>query len=364
MFKKVLVVMFSVLLVAVLSCSKSSTEPEDPNSDIPPNPANINVPATVFNNLIPSATFQKVSGNESRIKVNLLGLVDPSTGTPIELDANYGGTTYNTFLEEDSILQGLKLTKVSTGNVLKSDIVFTVDNSGSMSQESDSVAARIIDFATFLTNSGLDAVFGCVGYYGEVTGAINLTDQTQLASFLNRNTGTYRTKGFAGPDSALFDSLANIYAPGVSGENGVVAILFADSLFSWRAGSQRIFINFTDEPTQPNYIEKWSTSNLCNELLGRATVHTVFSRDSSYYSWTPLYRERPWKMSECTGGTMKFIPSDASGLDLTTLPVAGALANSYLLEYVTGNPNGTHTVTITVKTASVDGKIVYTDISY
>lgn len=367
MLKKLMVCSMAVAMVFILfSCGEDSTEPKNLNSDIPANPQNIQVPATVFNNIIPSATFEKTAGNENRIKVNLLGLVNPNTLQPLELSADYTSSDYNTFLTEDDILKGIKLTKVGSGTVLKTDIVFVVDNSGSMDQEADSVAASIIDFANFLSNSGLDAVFGCVGYYGNVNGAINLTDVSNLSNYLNRSYGTYRTYGFSGPDSAMLETAAYGYASGVYNENGVVGILFADSLFAWRVGSQRVFINFTDEPTQPSNLYDWSTAYLCSYMLGRATVHTVFSEDTTYYSsyWQDLVNERPWKMSECTGGTVKFVDSYASNLDLTNLPVSGALANSYLLEFVTSSPADSHTVIITIKESDADGKIVYKGIIY
>jgi hypothetical protein len=370
MFKKFLLYTCSLALVTFLACSKNSSSSKADNSDIPPDPSNITTPAPVYNNLIPAATFGKTSGNASRIKVNLLGLVNPNTQQPITLSADYSGSGYNFYLEEDDILQGVKLTKVSTSTVLTADIVFTVDNSGSMDQEADSVANSILEFANFLTSKGLNVRFACVGYWGEVTGAINFTDKTKLSHYLSDRPGydygTYRTEGFAGPDSAQLEETAYTYASGVYDENGAVAILFADSLFSWRAGAQRVFINFTDEPTQPGGYYQWSTENLCNKILGRATVHTVFSEDTTYYSgdWQDLYNERPWAMSECTGGTVKFVDEYATGLNLADLPVAGALSNSYLVEYVSSNPNGVHTVVITVKVTGADGQIEYLNITY
>ncbi|MBK7499995.1 MAG: hypothetical protein IPI19_13105 [Ignavibacteriales bacterium] len=72
-------------------------------------------------------------------------------------------------------------------------------------------------------------------------------------------------------------------------------------------------------------------------LSGKATVHTVFSGDTTYYNSTywDQYDEEPAAFSRCTGGTIKYIPEDATGLSLKDLPVAGALANSYLVEFVT-----------------------------
>jgi hypothetical protein len=361
-----------ILLIAFIfgSCSNSS-EPQSTAGDIPKDPEGITVPDLVKNNLVPAATFTKSSESASRIKVNLLGLVDPTTLEPIDLYADYNDGLHNFYLEEDGIVKGVKLTKVSSSTQLKADIVFVVDNSGSMDEEADSVAARIVDFATFLSQQGLDAQFGCVGYDGWVNGGLNLSDHNTLETFLNDRYwasygGTYRTYGFYGPDSANLEEIAYSHFAEVWGENGVVGVFFADSLFNWRPGAQKVFINFTDEPTQPGGYYEWSTAAMCDKILGEATVHTVFSEDTTYYqgSWEDLISERPWDMSHCTGGTVKFINSDASDLNLLDLPVTGALSNSYLVEYVTASSSGSHTVVITVSTSTADGQIEYIDKSY
>ncbi len=370
MVKQLFVLFLSLILIAVFGSCSSTSEPAPNNSDIPSNPINVGVPAVVHNNLVPSATFTKTSGNESRIKVNLLGLVDPTTLEPIDLYADYNDSFYNFYLEEDGVIQGVKLTKVSSSTKLKADIVFTVDNSGSMGDETDSIAARIIEFANFLDQQGLDAQFGCVGYYGDVNGGLNMSDHLTLETYLNdrprNNSGTSRTFGFDGPDSANLEMVANEQYADLKAENGVVGIFFANFLYNWRPGAQKIFINFTDESTFPEGYYTWSTAALCDKLLGKATVHTVFSEDTTLSSgnWEDLWEERPWEMSKCTGGTVKFVSSDASDLNLLDLPVTGALSNSYLVEFVTSSASGTHNVVITVSTNTADGRIEYTDKSY
>jgi hypothetical protein len=98
---------------------------------------------------------------------------------------------------------------------------------------------------------------------------------------------------------------------------------------------------------------------MCGLIGGKATVHTVYSGPADTSSglngaWNQ-YNERPWEMSTCTGGTIKFIPETAAGLSLKDLPVAGALANSYLVEYVSAKTGVAHVVKITVYTSTADG---------
>lgn len=357
------------LLVFVLSmglffigCDKdSSTEPDNQNTDIPADPVNVTPPATTINNIQPTANFSAPANNPSRIQMNLTGMLNPVTNQPIAVyydPANPGAS--NIFVTEDGKVKGLKVTKVGTGTVLQADVVFTVDNSGSMGQESDSVAAGIIKFANFLSASGLDVRFGIVGYYGNVSGAINFTTAANIETYLKRSTGTSRTIGFSGPDSATLVNKASSFASGIYGENGVVGVLFADSNFSWRGTAQRVFINFTDEPTQSRSSEpKWNTAQMCAAIAGKATVHTVFSQDSSYYNWNAL-DERPWDMSKCTGGTIEFIDGNATGIDLTKINVAGALSNSYLVEYVKSSQQAVeHVVVVIIKETNADGKTTY-----
>ena len=190
---KNLVRLFSLLalLLLMLSCSESTKPDEDPNSDIPNDPTDIMVPTPVSNTLKPVISPpEKTPGNPSRIKLNLLGML-LDDGTPFEASENS-----TLFLQEDSVVQGIVVSAASQTQI-PIDMVFTVDNSGSMSQEADSIAAGIEEFADYLVNSqNLDIKFGCVGYSGNVSGAVNLDIVDTLAAFLNRSTGTSRTRGF------------------------------------------------------------------------------------------------------------------------------------------------------------------------
>lgn len=357
-----------VILSALLAnCNKNGTGPEpDLNADIPMDPNNVTVPTPVVNNLKPAATFEKTAGNESRIRVTLQGMLDPTNNyLPIAFTAHQ-----NLYVTEDGVVKGILVQPVGNNNVLSADVAFIVDNSGSMAQEADSVANSIASFATRLAGSGLDVRFSCVGYdaLGDISGAINATTASRLSAYLNRPflRGTSRTYGFAGADSVSLATTASGFAPQISGENGVVAIFFAEQMFSWRTGAQRVYINFTDEPTQPNGYAAWATQAICQQLGGRATIHTVWSGgDTTFFRETALVAEKPWRMSHCTGGTIKVVPSSAANLNLADLPVTQALENSYLVEFVSANPGAAHTIAITVKSSErADGRTVYENVLY
>lgn len=359
-----LIAFLSVLLILFLSgCDLfNDAEEEDVNTDIPDDPTEISVPEPKLNNIRPTAVFSQSAVSGDRVEVNMTGIINPNTGQAITLDY-----LNNLYLKEDGVVKGLKLTKVDSENILAADIVFVVDNSGSMDEEANAVASSIIEFADSLQSSGLDVSFACVGYNGWVNGAINFTTASALGDYLNQYNGTSRTSHYGGPDAEQLQTDAYNHS-GTWDENGVVAVFFANEYFNWRTNSQRIFINFTDEPTQPGGDYDWSTERCCDLLGQAATIHTVWSNSysdtSNAYSWSTLYSERPWDLSKCSGGTVIQVSYNASDLNLSRLPVTGALTNSYKVEFVTSDANGTHDVEITVITTTADGRTTYRGIRY
>lgn len=380
---KKLFYMFTFLFIVVLiGCSKDENPVNNSDtSDIPSDPTNITVPEPVKNNIKPSAPVPtKDLNNPNRIKINLIGVVDPVTNQNINFIANQ-----TLFVKEDGKVKGIKISNVGNGTTLNADLVFVVDNSGSMEEEADSVASKIITFVNYLTNRGINLRVGCVGYrYGDVNGAINLTDANSLKKYLTSRVGEYginvsgtsRTEGYSGSDSSKLYNEAQKFAT-VNEENGILGVCFADTFFTWRgSGAARVYINFTDEPVQNAGNKYWSAPGLkLRWKPEKGTIHTVFSLDSYYwnnnvpdtanvYYWDNN-DERPWELSWLSGGTIKFIHSDAADLDLTTLPVTGALASSALVEFITSDPAKQHTIEITIKNGNTaDGKTTFNNVTY
>lgn len=281
-----------------------------------------------------------VQGGNSADWLRLLGTNEPGQNVWVEVDGKPKGIkVYNTADNEGQ-------------RVLPVDLVFLVDNSGSMSEEADAIARDITSWAQKLAQSTLDIRFGCVGYDGAITGASDLTTYHDLASYLDRGTGTNRTVGFL--DSRL-STLTSSYRTGggSSNECGMAALRFASDNFSFRKGANRIYVNFTDEPNQPAGIARFSVESLktdWNTSLG--TIHTVFSdgKESG--------REFNYLMSQYTGGTVINTNRSFSGVTLESLPITGALQNSYVIRFsdiedlIDGQP---HEVKITI--LSPDGKV-------
>ncbi|MFO0676205.1 MAG: vWA domain-containing protein [Polyangiaceae bacterium] len=345
---------------AVSACTVSS------DSNIPADPGG-SAPEPKINNVKPSARFARKDPNQETVRVTLLGLIDPVTQKPIPFKANE--TVYVT---EDGVLKGTRVAQAQAENKLPIDIVFVVDNSGSMGEEADGVADKIVAFANVLSGSGVDARFGAVGYDGTVTGAVDLSNAVDLDAFLKREgrSGTSRTEGFEGKNA---DALRTASMPKgedvVYSENGIVGIDFAERNFAWRPASQRIFVNFTDEPTQPDQKSPWTTKTFCARWRPEnGTVHTVWSGRTKLAEgrWTEGEEENPEELSKCTpGAVVKEIKDDASDLDLTALPLTDALKNSALVEFVSADAAKKHDLSVVVKNGdTADGKTIFQAVAY
>lgn len=357
--KKIIESIFTLAaLIFVISCQREEViVPEEPKTDIPDDKLAGTPPANVVGNTqIPNGTFSLLPENNKVILMNLSGIYDPIAKDWMTL-VGTSQPGQNVWLSLDGKEKGILVinNKAGEGSKFLLDIVFLIDNSGSMGEESDAIAREIIAWAQHLGTKNLDLKFGCIGYNGDVTGATNLTDENQLSQYLNRNTGTRRTMGFYGADSAALENKANDpYYEQAGGECGMVALQFADKNFNWRPQANRVYINFTDEPNQPANVPDFSVDFLkdqknWNTLQG--TIHSVFSQDTTSFIEAPGLDEKPWLMADYTGGTKLFINTDASDLNLLSMPVTGAIANSYIIKFLNTStvPDGSHNIVITVQ---------------
>ncbi len=292
-----------------------------------------------------SAVAVKEEKGHSYLAIDMTGVWDESTNSWLKLIGTADKSMQNVWVTVDGKPKGIDVYNVADDNsrTLLADVVFLVDNSGSMSEEADAVANSILNWTDALTRSGFDLRVGCVGYGADthaIDGGINLTTTDALYDYLNRSYGTYRTRDFGGDDA---DELAyqacqsGNFENGSYHECGMVALHFANKNYTFRGGSNRIYVNFTDEPNQPYGIELWSVEYLNPDndywKTNFGTIHTVYSgseRDSYRY-WDDLYDEKPWLMSTYTGGSNIFVDSYANDWDLTTLPVTGAMQNSSVI---------------------------------
>ncbi|MCH5303127.1 MAG: VWA domain-containing protein [Prevotella sp.] len=373
-FRNLAFAMIAVSALSLTSCLSDDEETivlETPNTGIPddsqasPNPQ---LPSTTT--YVPNiqTTIEYINGIPV-ISIDMTGVKNPDGTEWLRLYGT-GDKNQNIWVEVDDIPKGIDVynnADKEAGKIVKTDIVFTVDNSGSMDDEADAIARDIISWSQLLVNSNLDARFGVVGYEGPITGAINLTSVNNLSDYLNEGTGTSRTYHFGGADASTLQSLAYNYTSGGWYECGAAAIRFANDNFSFRPGANRIYVNFTDEPNQPNGKSGFSVQffeDQENWPAAYGTVHTVYS-DSRFNNNRWNYEEQPWLISEYTGGTTIFAPYDFSGVTLEGLPVTGAMENSYIIRFtnIADKLDGKqHKVHITIR--SKDGTVCADKIFY
>lgn len=371
------------------SCDDDSTLvagiPSD--KDATPNPI---VDQDDINTVLPNLNYTVTTeSGHSVIRLDFTGVRDPYTKDWLRL---YGtdSNKQNIWISIDNIAKGFTVVNtIDEGGQKKSavDLVFLVDNSSSMSEEANRIYNDIVEWADELSRT-LDIRFGCIGYGGFVSGAINLTTATQLRSWLEAKDwmtnvdGIWRTRGFVGSDAErLYQAsligyrvvgssyvYTGIYHPDAS-ECGVVGLRFANDLFSWRSGANRVYVNITDEPNQPNGNSDYSTQWVKQYWTAtQGTIHTVYTQRSS---WAETYmnyvdKDYPWDLSLYTDGTMLFTNSnfrdnDGNDIRLSDLPVSGALQNSYIIRFTNVESlfdNQYHQVHITVRSNSANGEII------
>ena len=291
----------------------------------------------------------------------------------------------NIWVEIDDTPVSFKVIEADDNRIqAKADVVFLVDNSGSMSEEADYVAQEINNWSKEL-NKYMDVQFGLVASEGKyVNGASDIADVSQLSNLLNRGvTGTSRTMTFYGSNSSTLSSAAgnSKYRNNDWYESGGMLLRFADEQFHFRSGANRTYVGFTDEPNQPGGQTSFSVetfnpaSSQYNWSAARGTVHYIFSDNSGSYDkmWYPavsskLYNlENPMLFAKYTGGTYSVCRNDFRDFDWKTVAVTGAIEHSFILgiRNTTKLSSGSHKVTITIYDGQGNkGKIVYQNVVF
>lgn len=285
--------------------------------------------------------------NEKIGRFNLAGI--NANGEWLELYGT-GEVNQNVWLKINGKEKGIKVyngDEVSTRAVSRSmaDVVFLVDNSGSMAEEANKVAEEIIRWSEKLSQT-MDVKFGCVGIdHKYINGAINITDVNTLSQYLNVYTGVNRTQHYGEnmttPPSDLetMKFKARAYND-AGGECGGIMLHFADQNFSFRENANRFYVYFTDEPNQPGNNSWWSVlsvdsaSEYYNWNSSKGVIYTVFSDQSAApENWTSwLTQENPYLFSTYTGGAT-LTTSSSFNISLDELPVTGAITQSFVFTF-------------------------------
>lgn len=228
-------------------------------------------------------------------------------------------TTSNFVVMENGVTQ-TELFEVTPpdvgGGVRRADIVFVVDDTGSMGGEIASVRNNIIDFADQLEGSGIDFALGLVTFKDDVT-LVNGSSLTQDVD---------QFKGW------VENLVAN--GGGDNPENAFGAAQVAASALSYRPASQRVMILITDidsqVPPAPSHVtpDPPSQSELIDNLNeANITCYAVAIENSQYAGVGSI--------SEETGGRFFFVTSPFS---VILDDIADTVGSSYIVRYRTSNP--------------------------
>lgn len=180
----------------------------------------------------------------------------------------------------------------------KVDVLFVLDVTGSMQAQIDGVRSGIVDFATKLSERGLDERVGTVAFRDEVVG-----EEPEVLDFGN---GAF-TKDYEAFRTAMARLWAN--GGGDSPESSFDAIRLA-SRQAFRTGATKVLVLITDAPPQMPDLVTRSPAEAAADLrqLGIDQVHLVINRnDRGQYS--PLQESSPgevFDLNAVAGGTGNF----------------------------------------------------------
>ena len=367
------------IAISFTSCDEKFSDPD--LSGIPSdllaavNPA---IPETEVNTSIPNPHFSAVTG-DNIVNIDLTGIQHPISKEWLRLS----GTTLtdqNVWVTVDGQPKGILVQNLAAENrgtraplELMCDLVFLIDNSASMTEESDVVATQLAAWAGRLATQGLDMQFACVGYDGfGINGAMELTSAEGISDYLNRagRVGRERSKGFEGKEATIYAAIAELSKNTVNHECGVKALELAANNFNFRYGANVIYVNLTDEPNQPEGDAKFSVEITDSGFWksNRGTIHTVYSDADINFTEIQYHVEKPWRMSGYTGGTEMFANPTYTNITLDDFPITGAMANSYRISFrnTSDIADGAHNVAITimsadqaVKTTKVYGNVAF-----
>jgi hypothetical protein len=317
-------------------------------------------PNAIFPN--PRFVIKYVPGRGYVLYVYMPGMKDPYTGEWIDYSDGSDGKSRNFYVDIDDDPQIIDIDEPEDeeGKRMKTDLVFLVDNSGSMSEEADYVANCILNWSQWLKDSGQDVQFGVVGFSvsGTINGALDLTTVERLSAYLNYNgrTGTDRTTSFT--DTKMRDAAANYT---VSDECGVMALRYADANMTFRSDSYRAYAIFTDEPNQPNQNMNYSVTWL-DPAKGywnsdRGMICTVYSASDSFTETIGAREHYKW-LADYTGGYYQTTNTTLSGFDYKQVDFANSVAESDIIIIDLDNSmlGNTHNVKLTY--ISDDNRVV------
>ncbi len=214
---------------------------------------------------------------------------------------------------ENGVLQteGFKVIPPGQGsNTRLTDIVFMMDNSGSMSDEQAQVRNNVSNFVSNLSNKGIDYAIGLCRYGASVNAGNPIIEDNGALSL----------------DYQYFRDVVwnrNVVSGGT--EPGYYAIMQSASNFKFRSGSQKIFIIITDETPQQGSIGKLQLA--IEACINQKITLYAFTMTDLFHLFTPI--------TNVTNGRVFNI---TSSFDLILDYISNMVTNNYVIQYTSSEP--------------------------
>jgi hypothetical protein len=265
-------------------------------------------------------------------------------------NVGYPGLTQSAFrVFENGVLQTdyFEVTPPdASGGARLADVVFVMDNSGSMVDEQNAIYNNLIAFVNALSSSGIDFALGLCRYGASAnSGYPIIEDNGILTSDANyfKNTVWLR------------NTIDGVYEPGWD------ALYGAANSFSFRPGSQKIFVLITDE--SPNYVTGGASSNF--GVYTQAATQTLLQAQTvTLFTLIPLVSaviQDYGSIAEATNGDYFDIYSPFD--DILTY-IESQVSNTYLVRYRSSNPVSDGTLRTVRTEVSYNGNAAMCDGSY
>lgn len=198
------------------------------------------------------------------------------------------------------------------GSSRSTDIVFLMDNSGSMSDEQAAVNANVNAFVTNLANAGADVALGLCRFGASQNSGYPIIEDNGI---LTPNLDYFRTSVWT----------RNVASGGT--ERGFDALYVSATSFLFRPGSQKVFIIITDEDSDGgNHTYTSALSALQNHLI---TLYGMLNTNNS------TIIQHYGTIAQVTNGAYYDIYS--SFTDILDA-ISSDVASTYLVKYRSSNP--------------------------
>ena len=215
-----------------------------------------------------------------------------------------------------------------SGEIRLADIVFVMDNSGSMSEEQDAVEMNVSNFVARLTAAGVDVAFGLVRYGQTANGGDPIVEDN----------GILTTQ----PDYFVNDVWQRNVDAGAT-EPGYKSIVEALNTVAFRPGSQKIIIQISDEtPRQGSVTEQ----EAIDAALGRAAIVFALTELEHFPDYIPI--------AAATEGDVYDIYDDFEEIFER---ISNRIGNTYLMRYRSSDPQATLNERVVTVGAQYEGEV-------